>query len=67
MVDINKILNPLPEEYDVQQRLNQQAPEVGDLLQQRLNNLKGISDPIPMTNFTSDFHIPAQTSSFNPF
>ena len=55
------------EEYDVQQRLNQQAPKVDDVLQQRLNNLKGISDPISKTNFTSDFHIPAQTSSFNPF
>ena len=30
--DINEILNPLPEEYDDQQRLNRQVPEVDDLL-----------------------------------
>ena len=34
--DINEILNLLLEEYDVQQRLNRQVPEVDDLLQQRL-------------------------------
>ena len=34
--DINEILNLLFEEYDVQQRLNRQVPEVDDLLQQRL-------------------------------
>ena len=76
MPDINEILNLLPEEYDVQQRLNRQVPEVGDLLQQRLNSLRGTSDPISQAwpdeasffaNNASDFHIPAQTSSFNPF
>ena len=74
--DINEILNLLLEEYDVQQRLNQQVPEVDDLLQQRLNSLRGISDPTPQVrqeeipffaNNASDFHIPAQISSFNPF
>ena len=74
--NINEILNLLLEEYDVQQRLNQQVPEVDDLLQQRLNSLRGISDPIPQVrqeeipffaNNASDFHIPAQISSFNPF
>ena len=45
--DLNNIFNPLPEEYDVQQRLNLQVPEVDDLLQQRLNNLMGIPDPTP--------------------
>ena len=45
--DLNNILNPLPEEYDVQQRLNLQVPEVDDLLQQRLNNLMGIANPTP--------------------
>ena len=74
--DINEILNPLPEEYDDQQRLDRQVPEVDDLLQQRLNSLRGISDPIPQVrpdevpffvNNASDFHIPAHTSSFNPF
>ena len=74
--DINEILNLLLEEYDVQQRLNQQVPEVDDLLQQRLDSLRGISDPTPQVrqeeipffaNNASDFHIPAQISSFNPF
>ena len=45
--NINEILSLLLEEYDVQQRLNQQVPEVDDLLQQRLNSLRGISDPTP--------------------
>ena len=45
--DLNNIFNPLPEEYDLQQRLNLQVPEVDDLLQQRLNNLMGIPDPTP--------------------
>ena len=31
--DINEILNPLLEEYDVQQRFNQQVPEVDDFFQ----------------------------------
>ena len=74
--NFNEILNLLLEEYDVQQRLNQQVPEVDDLLQQRLNSLRGISDPTPQVrqeeipffaNNASDFHIPAQISSFNPF
>ena len=74
--DINKILNPLPEECNAQQRLNLQVPEVDDLLQQRLNNLRGISDPTPQArpdevpffaNSASNFHIPTQTSSSNPF
>ena len=45
--NINELLNPLTEEYDVRQRLNQQVPEVDDLLQQRLNNLRGIPNPTP--------------------
>ena len=45
--NLNNIFNPLPEEYDVQQRLNLQVPEVDGLLQQRLNNLMGIPDPTP--------------------
>ena len=74
--NINDILNPFPEEYDVNQRLNQQVPKIDYLLQQRLNNMRGISEPTPrapldekpfFTNNASDFHIPAQTSSFNPF
>ena len=44
----NNKKNPLPEEYDAQQRLNRQVPpEVHDLLQQRLNNFRGISDATP--------------------
>ena len=66
--NINKLLNPLPEEYDVHERLNRQVPEVSDLLQQRLNSLKGKSIEVPFfANNASEFHIPAQTSSFNPF
>ena len=74
--DINEIVNPLPEEYDVQQRLNRQVPEVDDFLQQILNSLRRICDLTPQAhadkipsfaNNASDFHIPAQTSSFNPF
>ena len=65
--NINKLLNPLPEEYDVQERLNRQVPEVDDLLQQRLNNLKGKSNEVPFfANNVPEFDIPAQTSSFNP-
>ena len=45
--NINKLLNPLPEEYDVHERLNRQVPEVSDLLQQRLNSLKGKSIEVP--------------------
>ena len=44
VLNINEIFNPLPKEYDAQQRLNWQVPEVDDLLQQRLNNLRGISE-----------------------
>ena len=74
--DINEILNPLPEDYDVQQRLNRQVPEVDDFLQHTLNSLKRICGLTPQAhpdkmpffaNNASDFHIPAQTSSFNPF
>ena len=74
--NFNDIFNPLPEEYDLQQRLNLRQPEVDDLLQQRLNNLRGITNPNPPTrpeevlffeNNAPNFHIPAQTSSFNPY
>ena len=74
--NFNDIFNPLPEEYDLQQRLNLRLPEVDDLLQQRLNNLRGITNPNPPTrpeevlffaNNAPNFHIPAQTSSFNPY
>ena len=73
--NFNDIFNPLPEEYDLQQRLNLRQPEVDDLLQQRLNNLRGIPNPNPPTppeevlffaNNAPNFHIPAQTSNFNP-
>ena len=66
----------MPEEYDLRQRLNLQQPEVDDLLQQRLNNLRGIPNPsLPappeeapfFANNAPNFHIPAQTSSFNPY
>ena len=76
MSNFNDIFNPLPEEYDLQQRLNLRQPEVDDLLQQRLNNLRGITNPNPPTrpeevlffaNNAPNFHIPAQTSSFNPY
>ena len=43
--NFNDIFNPLPEEYNLQQWLNLQQPEVDDLLQQRLNNLRGIPNP----------------------
>ena len=74
--NFNDIFNPLPEEYDLQQRLNLRQPKVDDLLQQRLNNLGGIPNPNPPTrpeevlffaNNAPNFHIPAQTSSFNPY
>ena len=74
--NFNDIFNPLPEEYDLQQRLNLRQPKVDDLLQQRLNNLRGIPNPNPPTrpeevlffaNNAPNFHIPAQTSSFNPY
>ena len=74
--NFNDIFNPLPEEYNLQQWLNLQQPEVDDLLQQRLNNLRGIPNPnsparreeVPFfANNASNFHIPAQTSSFNPY
>ena len=42
------------------------APD--SLLQQRLNNLRGIPNPSPpplFANNASNFHIPAQASSFN--
>ena len=74
--NFNDIFNPLPEEYDLQQRLNLRQPKVDDLLQQRLNNLRGITNPNPPTrpeevlffaNNAPNFHIPAQTSSFNPY
>ena len=71
--NIDDVLNPLPEEYDVQQRLNLQTPEIDNLLQQKLNNLRGISNPTPQAQpnevpffaNVSNCHIPAQTSSFN--
>ena len=63
---IQDFIDPYPEEYDLQQRLNQNAvPD--SLLQQRLNNLTGISNPSPppfFANNTPNFHVPAQTSSF---
>ena len=76
---IDNNFNPLPEVYDLQQRLNIQNPDVDSLLQQRLNNLRGpdlISSsnlpppPLPpshpiFANNTSNFQIPAQLSSFN--
>ena len=74
--NIHELLNSLPEEQDVQQRLNQQVPEVDDLLQQTVNNFRGIPNPTPQplpdevpffANNASNFHIPAQTSRFNPF
>ena len=76
MSNFNDIFNPLPEEYDLQQRLNLRQPKVDDLLQQRLNNLRGIPNPNPPTrpeevlffaNNAPNFHIPAQTSNFNPY
>ena len=64
---IQDFIDPYPEEYDLQQRLNQDAvPD--SLFQQRLNNLRGISNPSPppfFANDTPNFHVPAQTSSFN--
>ena len=45
-------------------------------MQQRLNNLRGIPNPNPsappeevffFTNKAPNFHVPAQTSSFNPY
>ena len=65
--------------YDLQQRLNIQNPDVDSLLQQRLNNLRGLDlisssnlppPPLPpshpiFANNTSNFQIPAQLSSFN--
>ena len=72
----NDIFNPLPEEYDVFQRSNQQNSDIDNLLEQRLNNLRGISDSTPQVqpeevsffaNNASNFNISAQTSNFNPF
>ena len=64
---IQDFIDSYPEEYDLQQRLNQNAvPD--SLLQQRLNNLRGISNPSPppfFANNTPNFHVSAQTSSFN--
>ena len=70
------IVNLLPEEYRLQQRLNLGQSEVDDLLQQKLNNLRGIPNQNPPThpeevsffaNNPHNFHIPAQTSCFNPY
>ena len=64
---IQDFIDPYPEEYDLQQRLNQNAV-LDSLLQQRLNNLTGISNPSPppfFANNTPNFHVPARSSSFN--
>ena len=53
--------------------MNLQTPEIDNLLQQKLNNLRGISNPTPQAQpnevpffaNVSNCHIPAQTSSFN--
>ena len=72
----NDIFNLLPEEYDLEQKLNLQQPAVDYLLQQRLNNLRAVPNPNPparpeevpiFANNTPNFQIPAQTSSFNPY
>lgn len=63
------MLNPPPEEYDVQQRLNRPALEEEDLLQKKLNALKNPAPracPNEMPFFTND-NVPAQPSKFNPF
>lgn len=76
MPDLNELFNSLPEELVVQQRLNRKVPEVDNLLQQRLNSLRGIPNPNPQARpdevpffakNSSNFHIPAQTWSCNPF
>ena len=46
ILTIQDFMDPYPEEYDLQQRLNQNAV-LESLLQHRLNNLRGISNSSP--------------------
>ena len=64
--NINNLLNPPPEEYDIQQRLNRLVIEGEDLLQEKFNALK---NPAPRAHpneipFLANTYVPAQAFPF---
>ena len=64
--NINNLLNPPPEEYDIQQRLNRLVLEGEDLLQEKFNALK---NPAPRAHpneipFLANTYVPAPPFPF---